>query len=801
MKNNQRAKYKILLFLFFFLNTITLLQAQNCPDIYVEIRSQQQVDDFAKNYPGCTTINGTIRINPDVSEIYNLHGLSQLKTIKGDLIIFRCFDLEDLDGLENLDSIYGTLAIDLNEVLTDISGVSNLKYLGGTFQMHNNILLQSIDTFNFLSSIGGLSIAASSQLTDISGLHKLRKISGALVFWDNRRLKDLTPLNKIDSIGQLLSIVNNDSLADLQGLQSLTFIGKNLYLASNDLFIDLTGLENLTTIVGEIRISSHPNLASLEALSGVNVDSVESLVIMNNAALSVCSTSFICNLIGALNELPDIRNNAPGCNTFFEVYTSCGLQLECLPGFIFRKQSEIDYFPVLFPNCREIYGDVIIRDTEGDTITSLEGLVQINRIYGTLEISGTSIKNISGFRNLEILEGSFGVSSNDSLVNLNGLENLSLVKGLSIHNNNYLISLEGLQNIGRVNGFVYIAFNNRLPNFRGLENLEVVTGECQFGGLKSLEGLSRIDSINGLLSISSMNSISNLSGLESLHYIGGLSIQDNSKIISLEGLTVEEIGGYVFLRENPLLENLSGLENVHTIKGSLQIEHNDTLVDLKKLSNLSSVGTIKINYNKLLQNLDGLQKLFAINGSLDVSSNDMLTSLNGLENIVQINGEIRLSYNDKLSDIQAIRNIDPASVKSSSNHIEISDNPELSECALQNICVLLDSEMTKSHIYSNGPGCVSRAEILTNCIVSVANTSNGYSILIYPNPATGNIYFKTSEEKSFSTVMLYDLVGRKVLHLPYHDNIPLHDLINGLYTIVFTSTNNETYVQKIMILN
>ena len=72
----------ILLILLFISHS---LFSQSCIPDGILFQSQQEIDDFPINYPGCTEIEGTIVLSGDFS---NLQGLSEITSIGRDLQIY-----------------------------------------------------------------------------------------------------------------------------------------------------------------------------------------------------------------------------------------------------------------------------------------------------------------------------------------------------------------------------------------------------------------------------------------------------------------------------------------------------------------------------------------------------------------------------------------------------------------------------------------------------------------------------------------------------------------------------------------
>ncbi|MEM9823536.1 MAG: hypothetical protein AAF985_20800, partial [Bacteroidota bacterium] len=94
-------KNVILLFLL-TLWGIPQLNAQGCLADGITFTSQQEIDDFPTNYPGCTEIEGpvTIGILFGTNDITNLNGLSQITSMMS-IKIQSNNSLEDLTGLNN----------------------------------------------------------------------------------------------------------------------------------------------------------------------------------------------------------------------------------------------------------------------------------------------------------------------------------------------------------------------------------------------------------------------------------------------------------------------------------------------------------------------------------------------------------------------------------------------------------------------------------------------------------------------------------------------------------------------------
>jgi len=113
-----------------FLITINLFTfSQGCLPEGITFTTQQEIDDFQTNYPGCTEIEGDVEI--DGNSITNLDGLNIISSIGGYLWITDNCKLANLNGLSYLSSIGGNLKITNIAFLQNFSGFESLTYVAG----------------------------------------------------------------------------------------------------------------------------------------------------------------------------------------------------------------------------------------------------------------------------------------------------------------------------------------------------------------------------------------------------------------------------------------------------------------------------------------------------------------------------------------------------------------------------------------------------------------------------------------------------------------------------------------------
>ena len=190
--------------------------SQSCLPEGIIFSSQADIDNFQSNYPGCTSIEGSVEINSYY--IHNLNGLSVLDSVLGDLRIISSYILVDLSDLENLQYIGGNLIISDADYLENLEGLENITSIDGELSVTGNYRLTSMAGLNNLGEIGGnLNIGENRLLPDFSGLELLDTIGGAITIRDNWMLSSLSGMDNI-SAGSItdLTISGNSQLSSCE---------------------------------------------------------------------------------------------------------------------------------------------------------------------------------------------------------------------------------------------------------------------------------------------------------------------------------------------------------------------------------------------------------------------------------------------------------------------------------------------------------------------------------------------------------------------------------------------------------
>ena len=335
-----------------------------------------------------------------------------------------------------------------------------------------------------------------------------------------------------------------------------------------------------------------------------------------------------------------------------------------------------------------------------------------------------------------------------------------------------ITNLNGLNVITAIEGELLIEDNSSLEDLTGLENLTTIGWNLRIGSssqnyqaLTSLSGLDNLILVDGFVMIHHNDNLTSLFASNSLTSVDGLFITDNAILTELTGLygIYGEIGN-LEISNNASLLSLAGLDNITFVGYIAGIRNNNALLNIENLENLYSTEWLYIINNPALTSLSGLDNLtFAY--ALNISENDALTSLSGLENVA----------------IESLW------------ILSIFDNTVLSDCDIQNICDYIVKPNAMINIYDNATGCNSQQEVEEACLTNTKDISaNKNNIIISPNPASKTITILNSSKAKITEVTIFNQTGQIVLQKKAPINtIDISTLQAGLYFVeVITEQGN-----------
>ena len=194
----------------------------------------------------------------------------------------------------------------------------------------------------------------------------------------------------------------------------------------------------------------------------------------------------------------------------------------------------------------------------------------------------------------QVHKGSLFVRDSFDISTLQPLSSLITIEGgtLGIDSNLKLLSLSGFHNLQRIDGGLWLNFNSQLETLNGLDGVASV-GVDQSNGLSiSIERNDQLSSIIGLQGITGV-------------LVGALRIYRNPKLTSLHGLEgIIGVSGFdvdnglsIYIGVNNLLQTLTGLSNVEgALPGALEIERNGALESMQGLLGIHTAGTHRLYY-------------------------------------------------------------------------------------------------------------------------------------------------------------------------------------------------------------
>jgi hypothetical protein len=180
---------------------------------------------------------------------------------------------------------------------------------------------------------------------------------------------------------------------------------------------------------------------------------------------------------------------------------------------------------------------------------------------------------------------------------------------------------------------------------------------------------------------------------------------------------------------------------------------------------ISVGGDLFIDNNEILTDFTGLQNLESIGGTLRINGNDSLNSLANLDNLTSVNGisiggAAWVNGNHALNSLAGLENIDAGTIST----LYITFNSLLSNCEVQSLCDYLASPNGTIEIHDNASGCNSQAEVEEACEASgIEDLIFSDQVFIYPNPftSTTTIAYKL-QQPSTVQITFYNHLGKQL---------------------------------------
>lgn len=470
------AYYLTSLLLFF--GFILSIHSQPCSEVNIVLTTQEAVDAFRANYPGCTTIQGSLTIGSQSSEgeIINLDSLSHLTSVEVDLII-QYTSLSNLDGLDALTHVGRFFRVIDNPVLVNLSGLDSFSSLY-TLSIEENSNLLSLEGLENIDSVNAIHLTYNDNIETIEHLRSLEYAKSLRFFGCPQLSFSVTEPIPLVEVGGYLSVLNCYSSSDLTIFGNLTRIGRGIELRNNSLS-SLNGLEQLDSC----------GLLEIIETAVMNVDALSNLGYLGE--IHIDNNPLLTDFTG-LDHVTAIHGNV-----------SLGLN-SILQDSILRSVSVIEGDLVLSGNSFQLLDLSEVLGVAGnmelkhnDVLVDLEFLSHFDSIGGGLTIEDMrELQTLAGFPFGEELNGNLKLFNNPVLEEIEPIPSLGRINGdLDIERNFQLMSLQGLDSLVTIAGVFSVVNNSSLLDFQNLSKLSLI-GDRIF--IKDNYNLS---SLNGLGSV------------------------------------------------------------------------------------------------------------------------------------------------------------------------------------------------------------------------------------------------------------------------------------------------------------
>ncbi|WP_408888982.1 hypothetical protein VZQ01_24650 [Myxococcus faecalis] len=340
------------------------------------------------------------------------------------------------------------------------------------------------------------------------------------------------------------------------------------------------------------------------------------------------------------------------------------------------QQSEVlDVAYVCHPSAT-YDGDYVVT-TDAD-VAALQG---ISRIRGDLVVSSPSLLELA-LPGLEAVDGSLRIQSNPQLsrVVLTSLRFVREDLSFSDHDVLRLVSL-GPTNAPvpqpvYVGGSLRVERNLQLP-WAGLSSVAPRKGLRVTDNFSLLElgPLPFVDTLSGDVVIERNRLLRKLKLSQLTHVGANFFLRDNPSLTSLEGLDLlRGVGGDFSVMENGLLADVAALTRLEAVGGAFVLETNANLKHVS-LPRLSRVEGLFITQNPALTTLGPLPALRDTGHAFVLVLNDNLDLVTGLEGLRALNGTLAIGGNPKLTSLMAFEPLE------SLTHLQINENHALPSLA------------------------------------------------------------------------------------------------------------------------
>jgi len=579
---------------------------------------QAEISAFNASFPKCKEISGNLIINVD--RIWNLDGLERLEKIGGDLII-EGNNIRDLQGLKSLREVGGDFRISNTKHLVSLDGLDSLRSIGENLILGGNENLVSLEVlFNLELIEGDMRIFNNELLASLEGLENIDVDQLDFLLISGNPNLSFCGLSSICSF--LHTGINHNILLNGDGCNSLADIrdyctstpclwpSSNLNLTSQaevDALIQIQ--DQCINFEGEINISG-----DIHDISGLDFfkEGLNSIMIQATQIEEITNFNQITHVdfihINSNDSLKLIEG-FDSLKTANSISISFSSGLEELKGF----------------NQLENLNWLTIEHSFVEDSSAISGFEKLSAIGDNFVLHNNDFQTFNAFNNLKGIGNNFIFTENTKLVHLNGLDSLKFIEGrFALVNNDllYQIDIVNIDNIGRQ---ISIGENHQLPNLHFLSGITHLNDDVNIWNNASLVSLFNQNKLEHAHWIRLADSplLVDLNGFNNLDTIDQEFILEELNILDLTDLNnLKKVGSDFRLFSLDEIENFNGLELLTDVEGHLDVIRNDKLTSLEGLGSLERVRSLEIRANPVLEDISVLNDLHII-GHRQPSGNEL----------------------------------------------------------------------------------------------------------------------------------------------------------------------------------
>jgi len=583
----------------------------------------------------------------EFDRISHFGGFDSLRTLNHDLNILDHSNLESFTAFPSLTTIHGDLNISNNALLKEIVHLENLETINGRLRIHNNTSLEMISSFN-----------------------SLKHVTGKFEIYVNPSLKSLTSFNALENLNTELRITSNNELDSLSGFNNLTkvaFYAANFSQPNFGSFKYLSGFNSLDTIMGDWHmfnfrprtIEGFEQLRYIEGSLTFDAINLERIPSLNN--LEEISEDFEIIKSDRLKEI----NGFNALKKTQNVLIASNDSLEIISGF--AKFDTISSLQIvnnpLLKSIPKFDGNSRIYNLNIDGNTILDSIDIFSNLEEIVEIKiedNTNLLSVEGFENLKALKNLI-VLSNDTLFAIPDFEKLEKAKFMRIRLNDNLHEIDGFEILNDTLNLIVYA-NDKLTSISGFmgidvfENIDITYNYL----LKTLPFFANVQQVQNDLIIRENWVLEKITGFEDCENIGGELNLGGNKISEIPLFSsLISIGGDCQISSMDNLNSLDGFPLLEETGGDLKLQTMDVVETIPPFNNLESVGSeLSIITMPSLTQIIGFENLTHVGHDLEFANNASLKTISGFSNLEQVLGTLNLSSNNILDSISAFENLE-----------------------------------------------------------------------------------------------------------------------------------------------